>query len=747
MFSIWNEYLLLWLGLWVFLFISYILYKNRPGSWLFFFFSSVLLIYFSLLPPFESSLWKDHSHEESTLIQGTITSNPSIKEGYISLTLEETNTSEKLLINIYSEQSESLQKSSYQHGAKCTVTGKMKVPEEARNPGAFDYRSYLKSMGIYLQMNIQQKDIHCVGKDWMAYPLQVKNHLLQFLKEQYTDESYHWIQALIFGDKDFLSEEIIQEFQHWNLSHLLAISGLHAGLIILFIYTILNRVCKLSIETSRYIIMIFLPVYAVFASGNPPVLRAVMMAELLFIFSILGRRWPVTDVVSITAILLLLQNPLLIYQLGFQFSFLVTFSLIMSGNILRRLPSYLWTMIYISFISQMVLIPLQILNFYYISPLSIFANLFFVPYFSALVIPVSLIAVLFSWLPPPFTDVIDFYFSRFHEPMLVWLLNEVKEIQLLWVIGEISVIAIIAYFAGLFLFMKLLEVNQKMKALFTATLLIVLLIVVQLQPYLDSKGTVTMLDVGQGDTIVIELPYREGVVMIDAAKEMSLNKSDEKNPGNPTAEYAIKPYLWSKGITTIDHLIVTHFDQDHFGSYTYLQKHFNIDQLYTNPDFEEFLPAQPSLNPHILTKGMKLMIDDYIFHVLSPHDEGTSPLDQNNRSIVLYTKLGDRTWLFTGDIGSETEREIIADYPELQVDILKVPHHGSKYSSSQLFLEALRPDFALISAGEHNLYGHPAPETLARLQQNHTKILRTDIHGAIQYRFHKMGSTFRTMNP
>ncbi|WP_177167265.1 DNA internalization-related competence protein ComEC/Rec2 [Salinibacillus kushneri] len=744
-FSIWNQFLWGWLGLGAFLIFYYMRYKEKPGSWLFFFISSIVLIYFSLLPSFESAIWEDDSPQDHSTIQGMITSNPEIKEDYISFTLNENHTNEKIMVNVNSGQTNSNHVLSFQHGGNCKVTGRLQLPRQARNPGAFDYRSYLKAMGIYVQMNVDQSEIQCEGRDWLAYSFQVKDNLLQHLEERYRPVTYHWIQALIFGDKDLLSEEMIQEFQNWNLSHLLAISGLHVGLIIFFFYSFLNRFCKISIEKSKYILMIFLPVYALFANGNPPVLRAVLMAEVLFIFSIMGRRWPLTDVVSMTALLLLLHNPLLLYQLGFQFSFIVTFALILSKGILSRLPSFFWSSIYISFISQLAIIPLQLWNFYYISPLSLFANLFFVPYFSAIVIPLSLLAVLFSWLPPIFTAPIDFYFTRLHEPLLFSIFHYVKDAQLLWIIGKISLITVMSYYVGLFMFMKLLENNRRKRALITSSFLVMLLIAEQLAPYLDNKGTVTVLDVGQGDTFIIELPNRKGIMMIDAAKEMSLNNKDEKM--NPTAEYAIKPFLWSRGITTIDHLVITHFDQDHFGSYPYLVENFQIQHLYTNPAYKEFLSPKAYSKHTVLTSDMNLNIGKYSFHVLYPHKQGNSELNQNQQSIVLYTEFGGRTFLFTGDIGSEGERKMLEKYPSLQADILKVGHHGSKYSTSDSFLQSLQPEYAIISVGEHNLYGHPSPETIKRLQQQQVQILRTDLNGAIQYRFAKNSGTFLTMFP
>ncbi|WP_323741957.1 DNA internalization-related competence protein ComEC/Rec2 [Salinibacillus xinjiangensis] len=743
LFSLWNESQIVWLGLWFLLILFYIHQRRKPKSWLFFILSSASILFFSHYSSFEDTHYE--VNKENTFIEGEIRSNPEIHPTHITFTLNDSLTKEKILINVYDYNERYTD--SFQYGASCQITGTLTTPIPARNPGAFDYQSYLQSMGIFVQMNVKETDIECTGQGWIAFPLNIKQQILTSLELRYESSSYNWIKALIFGDKSQLSAHLITDFQHWNLSHLLAISGLHVGLIILFLYLLCTRVFQMSVERTKYLLLILLPIYAILANGAPPVLRAVFMAEVLFLSSLFKWRWSLIDVISVTGIFFIILDPTLITQLSFQFSFLVTFSLILSSKILVMTPSFLWGSLYVSFISQMVLIPLQLLHFYYVSPLSLLANLLFVPYFSFIVIPITLIAVLLSWTPTLLTLPIDFFLTNIHEPFLNTLLSFANGQKFLWVIGEISLLTIGVYYALFYVFMKQLEGNRRKPALVFASLLVLLLLAEQLKPYFNPHGQVTMLDVGQGDTIVIELPKRKGIIMIDAAAEVTLPFDDETEvEENATAKRIIQPFLWSKGITKIDHLIITHADQDHAGSYPFIMEQFDVKNLYTHRDMKIDKKLSTSAQYQPLSEGMKLNIAGTSFYVLHPKQEYEYQ-SENNKSIVLLTRLGNQSFLFTGDIDSEIEHKLMERYPKLQVDILKVAHHGSEFSTSERFLKSTRPKHALISVGRNNIYGHPAYEAITRLQQQQINIHRTDKHGAIIYIFTANQGTFSHMYP
>ncbi len=731
LFSIWNKAHWLWFGFVLFscLFLWFIK-RKAPLSFLLLF--AFTFLWFSFLPSQPSSFLSDSTFiGRSQTVQGKIVQHPEVSETKMEFVLKEKVTKEKIYVTINTEDV-ALYVKQFQHGAFCEIKGTPRLPQVAGNPGNFDYRAYLNSKGIYLQLNADLSNTFCKGESILATPYAIKDTFLSYLSSTYSKDTIQWIQALLFGNKDYLSKDVIEQFQYWNLSHILAISGLHVGLIIGLLYFFLTKILGLTKEKGKIILIIILPIYALFAGSQPPVLRAVVMAEILFLTSFFQKKWPITDVISITALCFIFLDPKLIEQMSFQFSFLVTYALVLSKNILIQQRSYFWNSVYISFISQLVLLPLQLSAFYYVSPLSLFSNLLFVPYFSVVVIPICLIATILSWLPS-FPIIINPIFS-FHQDLISFSIQLLDSLQFIWVIGKISFPIFVLYFVMYFLFMKKLEQKQLVKAFLYGIILVMLLITEQLKPYLNPYGTITMLDVGQGDTIVVELPYRKAVLLIDAAKENHFSEGELSNENN-TAKYQIQPFLWSKGIKTIDHIVITHEDVDHMGSLDYVMEHFQVGSVYVSPYVDMKIDKEKK---QTLTAGDMLQIDEYKLYVLHPDNQADN---KNDNSIVLLGTFGGATFLFTGDISSKIEEEIVRKYKP-PVDVLKVAHHGSKHSTSQAFLKEISPEVALISAGKFNLYGHPSTETIERLKEEKVHVFRTDLNGAITYKFNHNHGTF-----
>src|SRR5699024_4092333 len=273
-----------------------------------------------------------------------------------------------------------------------------------------------------------------------------------------------------------------------------------------------------------------------------------------------------------------------------------------------------------------------------------------------------------------------------------------------------------------------------------------LLIIITCRPYLSPAVTVTMLDIGQGDAIVIELPYRQGVILIDAGAKMSF---ENDTVSDAAFKQIIRPYLYSRGISEVDAAFISHEDTDHMGSLQYIIENKMVNAVVVSEyySFSEQMTATLSDNGTAIVRVSPeeaITIADQTFYVLAPSRDKAST---NENSLVLYTAMGGKTWLFTGDIGSGTERELINAYPELQADVLKVAHHGSSTSTDPEFLENVQPEYGLISAGENNMYGHPHKAVLDKLEKENIRIIRTDQNGAIQFYFYGSEGTFLTYLP
>ncbi|MCF2132535.1 MBL fold metallo-hydrolase, partial [Strepomyces sp. STD 3.1] len=214
----------------------------------------------------------------------------------------------------------------------------------------------------------------------------------------------------------------------------------------------------------------------------------------------------------------------------------------------------------------------------------------------------------------------------------------------------------------------------------------------------------------------------------------------------------VHPYLKSKGITSITKLIITHGDHDHGGSALELLDLVDVKELVLGKK-ELFSELEQELVRETMKRGTPLTLvgsgdvwkeGEHTFNVLAPFGMEE---DTNEQSIVIYTVFGNQRWLFTGDLGEEGEQKLIETFPALEVDVLKVGHHGSKTSTSTFFLEEIQPSYGLVSAGENNRYNHPHHEVLERLEQNHVKIFRTDKQGALIYCFSRKAGTFQTTLP
>ncbi|RDW21744.1 DNA internalization-related competence protein ComEC/Rec2 [Oceanobacillus chungangensis] len=453
-----------------------------------------------------------------------------------------------------------------------------------------------------------------------------------------------------------------------------------------------------------------------------------------------------TDVLSITFIILILAEKYIIYHIGFQLSFMVTFALLLSKNWLMNSNSLFMQTLQISFVSQMMIIPLQFSYFSMLQPLSILLNVFVVPYFSLFAIPLMYVLLPLSVLPKTLLKIIDTMFVNVHYAVI----NFVRWVDGIadypFMISSVSLIFTILYFIIFFAFMDQL-IRQKLQQSFMIGIFLPILIcVVALRPYLSPIGTVTMLDIGQGDAFVIELPYRKGVIMIDAGARFNF---DDMQATNSNAEQIIKPFLYSRGIKKIDALILTHEDIDHVGSVAYMAGDLEIENIivsdyYQLTDENIRLLRAYDIRIKRVKRDDSIVIQEQKFHVIAPNNNYHSG---NENSLVLYTKMGGKSWLFTGDIGKAQEKEIVKTYPNLTADVLKVAHHGSSTSSDREFLQQLNPHIGLISAGANNMYGHPTSEVLDALTAEGINILRTDINGAVQYRFKGSRGIFYTHLP
>ncbi|WP_407269503.1 DNA internalization-related competence protein ComEC/Rec2 [Radiobacillus sp. PE A8.2] len=699
-------------------------------------------------------LYQDHPPKSDTKIsnqtsfQGVIQSAVSNTDSKIEFVMEVENQS-KVMVIYFKQVTDNYDYTNLpmKRGGTCAVDGTIELPPESRNPGQFDYRNFLLQKEIPYQVIVDEiSDMECTGSALLHNIDELRYGLMRKTDQALSDFTVSWLYALLLGDDSHLSEETIELFQRWSLSHLLAISGLHVGLLVAIIYFLLVKCNVLTKEKARLILIFALPVYAVLAGGAPSVWRAALMTTLGMLLLQKNIRISITDVLSIIFLVLIILDPYQIYQLGFQFSFLITFSLLLSRQIFQLSLSKIYIGFAISFISQLIITPLQLYHFYFINPLSIVVNVLVVPYFSLIVIPVMVICCVLSLIVPDLAGIIDMLFTSVHIAFIDGLTMFDLAAFHPWVLGKFPLKLMIPYYASVILFLAHLMDKRLWHAFRYACISILLLIFLAMKPLFDPSGRVTMLDIGQGDSIIIELPYRKGVLFIDAAGSM---EADFETSSTKLFDQIIKPYLYYRGINHVDAVVLSHADHDHIGSAASIIRDFDVAQMFVTPYFQTTVELQTAIAEtniliHEIQANDTFTIGDQQFSALSPSDDKG---ETNANSLVLYSLFGGKRWLFTGDIGVDEEKSIVATYPRLQIDVLKVAHHGSNSSTSEQFLKKMDPKIALISAGQTNRYGHPHQEIVDLLTKNEVVMLRTDEQGAIVFQFNQKYGTFFSYLP
>ncbi|WP_077736399.1 DNA internalization-related competence protein ComEC/Rec2 [Bacillus sonorensis] len=635
-------------------------------------------------------------------------------------------------------------------GSICFMKGELKKPKNATVPGTFNEKEYLRTQGIHWNFAIQSIK-NCKQKDALSsILLNIRKSGLDFIEDNMSETAAGVVCALIFGDRFLIEQEVLDGYQSLGIIHLLAISGLHVGILAAALFYCLLRL-GITREGAKWILIFALPAAAVITGGAPSVLRAVFMSDIYLLSSLSKKRLKSADVLSIAFLGLLLYNPYLLFQAGFQLSFAVSFVFILSKGILLRPKNKTAQLLLASFLAQLGSLPILLFHFQEFSFLSVLANLFFVPFYLFAVIPLSFASLLGLMLIRPAGEIaagiLDILLGWSHEAvkiissadMFTFAASKPDGLQLLFYLGSIGMLLIA------------MENAVSLRKLFIPSCLFISVFLWHVMlPHFTQDGEVTMLDIGQGDSIYISGPRQKGNVLIDTGGMVSFKKEPwrERKKAFSLAENVIIPFLATKGVQQLDALILTHADQDHVGEAEVLIKKHKVKELVVpigyaaDPADEKLLRTaiEHGVAVKAAKRGDKLNIGGLQFYVLSPEKvDGDS---KNNSSLVLWMKLGGLTWLLTGDLEQDGEREIMKAYPELKADVLKVGHHGSKGSTGENFIKQIKPKTALISAGEHNRYGHPHKEVLDILKRHRVKVYRTDRDGAVQYLFDRGKGTF-----
>lgn len=532
------------------------------------------------------------------------------------------------------------------------------------NCNLFNYQKYLYSENIFNHIKINKLEV--VGYNNLYY---FKNIMYKRL----INSKYQMM--IYFHNNTLFYENILSNFQELGIIRIFSLSGIHLYMIIHFI--------KKYFKKEIFSITVFL-LFLLFFGIN----IALFKLMVIYILNKIFKKEKIFTLIMAFLIFLII-NPYFIYNMGFIYSFLISFLILLNP----------YSSKYLFFYINILLIPINIYYGVGISILNLVISFLLYPLFKYLIFPFSLFAIILN-------INIDNYLS-FLENIIIFI----NQYNYIYYLIKPSIFILVLYYILIYIFLK-----------YKIILIYFLIIVHLLYPYLDNTIYIHTIDVGVGDSHLIETSDNK-IILIDTGGG-SFKKSWQKK-ANPykVGEDVIIPYLHNLGINKIDALIITHGDLDHIGGAKDILKKISVDKIYLNSyentkletELEKYKPI------HIAKVNIKLGINNLRFL-----NEANS--NENEDSLVLYINLGGYNFLFMGDAGHVVEEKL----PNLKVDVLKVGHHGSKNSTSKNFIDKINPKYSIISTGLKNRYGHPHKEVLDILKD--TKIYRTDIDGGIIFK-------------
>lgn len=630
----------------------------------------------------------------------------------------------KILVNVYSDIAD------YRTVLwdRVYITGEVSIPKERSNPGTFDYRRYLKSIGI--RCIITAENIENVKKAGGIAALlkSAKCRTADIFESALGDDSAV-VMGLLFGETSGIDEDIIETFRRGGTAHVLAVSGLHLGLLYSFLCRFKRK--KRSIPADIAIVLA-LSAYTALAGFTASVVRACLMIFIHIAGNHLNRRYDLISSTCVSMIIILAVNPMQIYSAGFQMSFLAVITLgIMIPLIQKKIKGILLPMIAV----QTGMVPYTMYVFNYVSLTSVISNIP-VYFIAAAMIPAGISVIAFCWLPViarPAAMITGLLVK-----LLLWC-NDFTYMGGVFTfdVASPSVIFLAVYY--IFIFYMCSEAGQialirrnykKIAAVFAAAVICGAVCSVYLSDGFE-KTDMVFVDVGQGDCLHIKAGGKN--LLIDGGGSFNYN----------VGKSTLKPYLLKNGVTKIDMAIATHLHTDHYQGLKELSQTYRIKKLgvyEANSVNENHLKKEFKTDEilylaagDVINMGRNVSVE-----VLSP-DRG-NPLDEkdeNKNSLVLRVNVKGSSVLMTGDIDEKGEKSLIAD-TDIKTDILKIAHHGSRYSSCEKFIAVAAPKIAVIQVGK-NTYGHPSEEVIKRLEEHKITVLRNDEQGAVGIRVNKAG--------
>jgi competence protein ComEC len=672
----------------------------------------------------------------------------------------------------------------FQYGDFIRFHSTLRKIQSFQNPGSFNYEHILNIQGIYASGFINNNAEIILLRNNSASGMRLKlesfrNYLKQIIYNNASSPQREVIEAMTIGNQNKIPADLRDNFNKTGTAHLLSINGLHIGIIaasaFFFVFLVLKsseymmlrfNIIKLAAAAAFIMVMIC----ALIAGMRIPVLRSTLMAFVFLVALLNGKQRDFYNILAIAALIILLISPEALFDSSFQLSFVAVLALIYMmprlGDLHFKkescLPLWTQSVIRYAYLSALVCIAVTIgtlpLIVYYsnrVSSITIIANLISVPLLGTLSLTICMFFILCAFFSP----IIAGYcikLASFFVGISVNIINKLAAIP--WSSFNVTtpnLLEIAIFYFFIFLTMQFIDAirNRKTPKAFSLQrlqilkylLIITVLFFVADITYLTFKDKlssdlkVTVIDVGQGNSTLIQFP---------GGKTMMIDGGGFADSSFDVGKSVLAPFLYHRRISNIDMVALSHPHPDHLLGLIYIMNNFAVRQVWRSNlpiDLEEFPEwgkaiSRNNIDVHpVSNQSPERIFNGVRVNVLWPPDYPVKDLNNlsyveiNDSSVVLKITYGKVKFLVPGDITSDTEKQLIESKSDIKSDVLVVPHHGSVYSSSAEFIKAVGCRYAIVSAGKSNIFHHPHPLVLQRYNEAGVRVFRTDRDGAITF--------------
>lgn len=606
------------------------------------------------------------------------------------------------------------------------LQGEINSIEPATNYGQFDAQKYYATKKIWQKVNLKACRISFKRTGLIDYLHHLRYQLQRYFQRMPQILGFFSSELILGENPNSANQIILNNYRDLGIIHILSISGLHVG-----IYTIvITAICSFlkMTEKESFVSCLLVLVIGIFLSkGQAGFIRASLTFVLKQIFKF--KKIPIAqyDVLGLACIIHLLFDPRLMSGVGALLSYVLALGLEMTNKM---------SSIKQSIALNVLLLPLLLFYFFQFNFLTVIFNIFAVPYFNWIVMPLTFLNLFIFAKLPAISGFFEFILETGER-----MIGQISTTQLgllsfgkinWWQCGGLLLVT-----GGIIVCLNDGILLKKIKFIGGLGLLYGLLFCTIHFPL---TGQVSFIDVGQGDSILITTPFPRKVYLIDVGGKLNFGK----RKFTPQVNKITLPLLKALGINQIDGIFVTHQDADHVGDLGPLLSQIKVKKLYMaaglikNPSFAKRIAGHLTTDQLVeLIAGDQVIEPQISFNVVYPFKPGPG---KNEDSLSLTFKLKNKRWLFTGDLGQEGEKEIMTNF-HLRANYFKLGHHGSKTASNPIFLKQLQPEMVFISAGRNNHFGHPHPETIATLRMQHIPYASTQDCGMITWTYSRFASS------